>query len=99
MCKVTYDYISKASPVLMRERVNGWCVAEYIAYIDRGGYSWTLYPYRRHAHLKDVAFTKKKVMARDVRVISPPQKEIKKTNDAPKPQERVLGMPEQIKLI
>lgn len=98
MPKPTYDYISKASPVLMRERVNGWPIAEYIAYIGRGGYTWTLYPYRRHAYLKDVPFTKKKVMARDVRVIDPPNTEAKEKKKEVLPPEPVLTVPEQIKL-
>ena len=81
----------------MRERVNGWCVAEYVAYIGRGGYTWTLYPYRRRSYLKAVPFTKKKIMARDVRVIDPPKAEPKQQEV--KPQERVLAPLEQIKLI
>lgn len=99
MPRVTYDYISKGSPVLMKERVDGFCVAEYIAFIDRGGNSWTLYPRKRHFYLKDVEFTKKKVSVRKVRVIDPPAEKPKEKKQETKQQTRVSTDPEQIKLI
>ena len=99
MCKVTYDYLSKGSPVIMRERVSGWCVAEYIAYIDRGGFNWKCYPYKRHAFIKDVPFTKKTIPARDVRVIDNPSAKLPPGREAQeKPKEKVLPTSVQIKL-
>ena len=99
MPRVTYDYVSKGSPVLMRERVDGCCVAEYIAFIDRGGNNWTLYPRRRYFYLRDVEFTKKKVSVRKVRIIDPPAEKAKEKKQETKQKTRVPDEPEQIKLI
>ena len=99
MPKITYDYVSKGAPVIMREHVNGWRVAEYLAWPDRSGYLWKLYPYRRHAYLKDIPFTKKTIRASEARAIenqNPISSQGEETKE--KPKEKFLPTSEQIKL-
>lgn len=99
MPKATYDYVSRGAPVIMRERWNGWPVAEYLAWPDKSGYLWKLYPYKRHAYLKDIPFTKKTIRASEARAIENPTVKPQEKKQDTKPQERVLTEPEQIKLI
>ncbi len=70
--KVTYEHISKASPVLMQEKINGILFAVYTAYIDRGGNFWILYPKKRISYRRDVPFCKKKVSVREVTILPNP---------------------------
>ena len=99
MPKPTYDYVSRGAPVIMRERWNGWPVAEYLAWPDKSGYLWKLYPYKRHAYLKDIPFTKKTIRASEARAIENPTAKPQEKKQEAKPKERVLAEPEQIKLI
>lgn len=69
---VTYEYVSAGSPVVMYEKVNGFTINEYTAFIDRQGYKWTLYPRRRVGVNQSVTFTKKTVSVRNVTIL--PQK-------------------------
>lgn len=92
---VTYEYRSSGSPVLMYEKVNGFTVNEYTAYIDRHGNSWVLYPRRSVRPSNEVTFTKKTVSVRNA-IILPPEKPItvkgaweKEKPSSPSPDEQV----------
>lgn len=71
MVKVTYEYHSKGSPVTMFEKVNGYTVAIYTAYIDRHGNGWMLYPKERLSAVYDVPFEKKYVSILRVTILPP----------------------------
>lgn len=70
MAQVTYEYHSKGSPVVMYEKVNGYTVASYIAYIDRHGNGWWLYPKER-IRTSAIKFEKKYVSIMKVTILPP----------------------------
>lgn len=70
MEKPTYEYHSKGSPVIMMEKVNGFTVALYTAYIDRHENGWTLYPKEKICATK-IPFIKKYIPIRQVKVLPP----------------------------
>ena len=99
MPKPTYAYVSRGAPVIMRERVNGWRVAEYLAWPDRSGYLWKLYPYKLHVHLTDVPFTKKTIRASEAKMIDQPNPvPVKDDGKKEAPKEKSFPTSEQIKL-
>lgn len=71
MADITYEYVSAGSPVIMYEKVNGFLVNEYTAYIDKHGNHWTLYPKRSIRPSYAVKFTKKTVSIRHVTILPP----------------------------
>lgn len=93
MEKVSYEYKSKDSPVVMREKVGNWVVAEYTAYIDRSGTRWHLYPKRRIAACRDVPFEKKTISIRQVTILPNPDIKLPKPRweeDPPEKETRIL---------
>ena len=71
MAKITYEYHSKGSPVVMLEKVDGFLVNEYTAYIDRGCNNWVLYPKRSVRVSATVRFQKKTVPVTRAIVLPP----------------------------
>lgn len=81
MANVTYEYHSKGSPVVMYEKSNGYTVASYIAYIDRHGNGWWLYPKER-IRTSAIKFEKKYVSIMKVTILPPIKaSDIPVTND------------------
>ena len=70
MSHVTYEYPSKGSPVVMYEKVNGYTVAIYTAYIDRHANGWWLYPKER-LRTSEIKFEKKYVSIMKVTILPP----------------------------
>lgn len=68
---VEYEYISKGSPVIMTELINGKPCAQYTAYIDRGCNNWKLYP-RRLLNKSSISFARKTVPVSQVRILPDP---------------------------
>ena len=96
MAQITYEYHSKGSPVVMYEKVNGYTVALYTAYIDRHGNGWWLYPKER-IRVSNVKFEKKYVSIMKVTILPPPKpfkispsREEKKQNPSADEQQTLL---------
>lgn len=85
MANVTYEYHSKGSPVIMHEKINGFTVALYTAYIDRHANGWWLYPRERIRACK-IPFEKKYVPMRRS-VVLPPITASAVPNSSPKGQD------------
>lgn len=94
---ITYEYHSAGSPVRMMEKVDGFVVNEYTAYIDRHGNTWTLYPLRMVRPCRAVTFSKKTISVRNS-VVLPPIKPI--VIHTPKPEDAAKATPdEQVTLL